>query len=83
MIEFGILFFPQNPGFASHLTFRVTLAPELSFDCSHYEPEYVSCSATQLFAFPSKSVLQAILLSFFTLQNFRFEPTMRAVWQFI
>ena len=77
MIEFGILFFPQNPGFASHLTFRVTLAPELSFDCSHYEPEYVSCSATRLFAF------LLVLLSFFTLENFRFEPTMRAVRQFI
>ena len=31
-----------------------TFAPELSFDCSNSEPEYVSCSAIQLFAFPSK-----------------------------
>ena len=56
---------------------------KLSFDCSRSEPEYVSFSATQLFAFPSKSVLQAILLSVFTPQNFRSEPTMRAVRQFI
>lgn len=82
-LQHSCLLFPRNPGFASHLTFRFTFAPELSFDCSHSEPVCVSCTATQLFAFPSKSVLQAILLSVFTLQNFRSEPTMRAVRQFI
>ena len=82
-LQHSCLFFPRNPGFASHLNFRFTLAPELSFDCSHSELVCVSCSATQLFAFPSKSVLQAILLSVFTLQNFRSEPTMRAARQFI